>query len=140
MLIEFIRAWDANKKKLENYFRTHEQDRYDSYETLVKLLFNIVINPFIESDYNRFNTDITVLDHGGYQGTQIFILHRYCCQPSVTDYVYTSVYYGSCPGCDTLSGISAYNDGLPDEEQIKDYMSLCLHLLQRCSYLKDEEV
>ena len=102
------------------------------------MLFDIVINPSIECDHYRFDTEnILVIDD--YQGTQVFILHREQYQPSVEDYVYTNTYYGSCSGCDTLLSINEYEDGLPSESQINDYMDLCLHLLQRCHYMIDEE-
>lgn len=139
MVKEFCLTWEKNKEKLEKYFRTTKQDEYYEYEDLVKLLFDIVINPSIESDYYRFDTEnILVIDDGDYQGTQVFILHRNVYQPSVEDYVYTNTYYGSCSGCDTLQGIHGYESGLPDEEQVKDYMELCLHLLQKCNFMVDE--
>lgn len=129
-----------NKDKLEEYFRTTKQDEYGNYEDLVKLLFDIVINPSIESDYYRFDTEnILVIDDGDYQGTQVFILHRDQYQPSVEDYVYTNTYYGSCSYCDTLLGISGCSDELPSESQVNDYMDLCLHLLQKCHYMIDKE-
>lgn len=81
---------------------------------------------------------MTVIDNGDYQGTQIFIIPSNTYQPSVEDYVYTNTYYGSCSGCDTLQAISNYEEGFPDEEQIKDYMELSLHLLQKCKWLKEE--
>ena len=81
---------------------------------------------------------ITVIDDGNYQGTQIFIIPTNTYQPSVEDYVYTNTYYGSCSGCDTLQGISSYDGDEPSEEQIKDYMELALHLLQKCKMLKEE--
>ena len=58
-------------------------------------------------------------------------------EPFVSDYVYTNTYYGSCSGCDTLQGIHQYEYGLPDEEQVRDYMQLCLGLLQSCVYMLD---
>lgn len=140
MVKEFCLAWEKNKGKLEEYFRTTPQSEYDSYELLVRRLFDIVINTSIENDYYGFDTvDILVTDDGDYQGTQVFILHRNVYQPSVEDYVYTNTYYGSCSGCDTLQAIHCYKDGLPDEEQVKDYMRLCLYLLQRCNFMIDSE-
>lgn len=140
MVKEFCLAWEKNKGKLEEYFRTTPQSEYDSYELLVRRLFDIVINPSIENDYYGFDTkNFLVIDDGDYQGTQVFILHRNVYQPSVEDYVYTNTYYGSCSGCDTLLGISGYGSELPDEEQVKDYMRLCLHLLQRCNFMIDSE-
>lgn len=140
MIKEFCLAWEKNKDKLEEYFRTTKQDEYGNYEDLVKLLFDIVINPSIESDYYRFDTEnILVIDDGDYRGTQVFILHRDQYQPSVEDYVYTNTYYGSCSYCDTLLGISGCSDELPSESQVNDYMDLCLHLLQKCHYMIDKE-
>lgn len=140
MIKEFCLAWEKNKDKLEEYFRKTRQEEYGNYEDLVKLLFDIVINPSIECDHYRLDTEnILVIDDGDYQGTQVFILHRDQYQPSVEDYVYTNTYYGSCSGCDTLLSINKYEDGLPSESQVNDYMDLCLHLLQRCHYMIDEE-
>lgn len=139
MIKEFCLAWEKNKEKLENYFRTTEQGEYCKYEDLVELLFDIVINPSIEDGYYWFDTkNILVIDDGDYQGTQVFILHRNKYQPSVEDYVYTNTCYGSCSYCDTLQGIHGYESGLPDEQQVEDYMSLCLHLLQRCNFMVDK--
>ena len=39
MIKEFCLAWEKNKDKLEEYFRTTKQDEYDEYKTLVGLLF-----------------------------------------------------------------------------------------------------
>ena len=140
MVKEFCLAWEKNKGKLEEYFRTTEQGEYNGYEDLVKLLFDIVINPSMEDNYYWFDTkNILVIDDGDYQGTQVFVLHRDKYQPNVEDYVYTNAYYGSCSYCDTLQGIHGYESGLPDEQQVEDYMSLCLHLLQRCNFMIDIE-
>ena len=139
MVKEFCLAWEKNKGKLEEYFRTTKQNEYGGYEDLVKLLFDIIINPSIESDYDRFDTkNIVVIDDGDYQGTLVFVLHRNKYQPSVEDYVYTNTCYGSCSYCDTLQSICSYEYGLPDEQQVEDYMSLCLHLLQRCNFMVDK--
>ena len=140
MVKEFCLAWEKNKGKLEEYFRTTEQGEYNGYEDLVKLLFDIVINPSMEDNYYWFDTkNILVIDDGDYQGTQVFVLHRDKYIPNVEDYVYTNAYYGSCNYCDTLQGIHGYESGLPDEQQVEDYMSLCLHLLQRCNFMIDIE-
>jgi hypothetical protein len=53
----------------------------------------------------------------------------------VRDYVMTDTYYGSCSGCDTLQAISSYDDDLPNDEQVRDYMMLALHLVQKIKRL-----
>lgn len=140
MIKEFAEKWYKHKSDLEEYFRHTRQDRYDTYEGIVKALFENVINKDEEYKNGKFYTkDITVIDNGDYQGTQIIILHKDTYQPDVDDYVYTNTYYGSCSGCDTLLGISGYDYDYPSEEQVKEYMTLALHLLQKCKYFVDEE-
>lgn len=132
---EFVKQWDENKLDLEEYFRTTKQCEYLNYIDIVKALFDIVIN----KNYKKYDTEhITVIDDGDYQGTQLFFIHEDTYQPNVEEYVYTYVSYGSCSGCDTLLRISGYDKGKPDEQQVKDYMNLALHLLQRCECMGGE--
>ena len=143
MILDFVNYWESNKGILEDHFRKTKQEEYGDYKDLVRLLFDLVINPGIKSTNSMsciFNIDtIVILDNGDYQGSEIFILHKDCYQPGVTDYIYTYVYYGSCSGCDTLQGIQSYSslNDKPTEDQIMDYMTLCLHLLQSCVYMRD---
>jgi hypothetical protein len=133
---EFIKHWLENRDRLENWFRTTEQSRYNSYQEIVKKLFEIC---FAEVG-DGFNTgSMTVIDDGHYQGTQIFILPLNGYQPSIEDYVVTNSYYGSCSGCDTLQAICDYEHGLPTEDQVKSYMTLALHLVQRINWLDGRE-
>ena len=139
MVKEFVEAWDVRKGELEEYIRTHNQSEYGySYESLVRTLFNVVINPTL-SDTGLFGgkkyvtDEITVIDDGNYQGCLLFILHRDRYQPGPREYIWTSVYYGSCSCCDTLQGIQDNYGEMPNsEETVKDYMDLLLHLLQNC--------
>lgn len=133
MITEFIEKWEKYKKDLEEYFRTHKQSEYNSYSKIVKKIIKLIIN----GDNEEFSEKILTIDHGDYQGTQIFIAHRNLYYPSVEDYIYTSNYYGSCSGCDTLLSISHYAEDLPNEQQIKDYMTLSLHLLQKFRKMED---
>lgn len=81
---------------------------------------------------------MTVIDDGDYQGTQIFIIPKDTYQPSVSDYIMTNTYYGSCSACDTLQGICSYVDDLPTDEQVKAYMTLALHLVQKLKWLDED--
>ena len=130
---EFIRQWDANKHKLEEYFKNTPLEEYRDYEDIVRKIFELSIN-------SGFNTEkMTVIDDGDYQGTQIFIIPTDTYQPSLEDYVMTDTYYGSCSGCDTLMNIHVYEDGLPSDEQVKKFMSLALHLVQKLKWLVNNE-
>ena len=142
MIKEFVAAWDQNKTKLEQYIRTHNQSEYNSYQKLVMILLDGVINPYFYEVLGMDTYDITkitVVDDGDYQGTQLFIIPKDTYQPSASDYIWTYQYYGSCSGCDALMAISEYDDGVPTEEQVKDYMTLELHLLQRMKYMIPNE-
>ena len=143
MIKKFADKWFKHKDKLEDYFRKTSQEEYDEYEKIVKALFDNVINQENEFDSEKFNTDeITVIDNGSWQGTQIFLLHRDIYQPSTEDYIYTDTYYGSCSGCDTLQAIRSDGESwgaLPTESQIKDYMALALNLLEKIHFLSDDK-
>lgn len=147
MINKFVKAWDVGKENLQEFFKTNKQKEYDTYEKIVQQLVRIVINPYIrETQYddgvwNELNIeDMVVLDHGDYQGMQLFIFHADTYQPEVEDYYYTHNYYGSCSGCDTLLSILEWDDeALPTDSQVEEYMSLCLHLLQRFNKFKEED-
>lgn len=144
MIQEFLNAWEKRKSDLENYFRKTPQGQYDSYETLVKLIFQFVINAETAEQFGRKEYDINllhVIDDGYFQGTQLFLIPKDRCQPSPDEYVITYAYYGSCDCCDTLLSISGDEEGIPSEQQVKDYMTLCLHLVQRMKtiYTFDED-
>ena len=139
MIKKFVDSWEKHKSEVEDYIRKTPQSEYDDYDALVKILIKYVIN---KGDNDYCIDEMTVIDNGDYQGTQLFIIPRNTYQPDEDDYIMTSVGYGSCSGCDTLLGISVYGTGLPSDDQVKDYMSLLLHLLQNFKYLgtvdKDE--
>ena len=139
MIQEIVKKWEENKYKLEEYFRTTKQENYGSYEAIVKKLFELVINTNKDS-YERFNINkMTVIDDGNYQGTQIFIIPKDTYQPNIDDYLITHTYYGSCSGCDVIEGIRNYSNGLPTEQQVKEYMILALHLVQKMKRITDDE-
>lgn len=141
MVKEFVKAWEEHKEELRNYIATTDQHLYGSYTDLFRLLIEQVLN----KTTHTFSSDIDVLDHGDWQGTLIFITHEDTYQPCSTEYIYSAVAYGSCSVCDTLQSIryngEHYGSGLPTNEQVEDYMTLCLHLLQQCRwfYGLDEE-
>jgi hypothetical protein len=135
MISSIIEQWENNKSKLENYFRTTDQYEYCGYKQIVEKLFELCITN--ADEHCGFNIErITVIDDGDYQGTKLFIIPKDTYQPSVDDYITTHTYYGSCSGCDTLQSICGYDYGLPTEEQVKLYMTLALHLVQKLKWLE----
>lgn len=136
MIKHFVKAWDENKHLLEDYIKTHNQDEYDDYGELVKLIIEKVLNNYKELSFKT--DDIVEIDFGDYQGTLIYVFHEDTYQPDTEETFYTSVDYGSCSGCDTLQSITGWLDEPPTEDQVKGYMDLCLHLLQHMKCFGDE--
>ena len=67
----------------------------------------------------------------------MFVIAARGYQPS--DYWYVKISYGSCSGCDTLEAIRAYSDDPPTPEQIDDYLTLALHIVQGLKKMGDDE-
>lgn len=144
MIKEFTDKWVKNKKRLQNWFESIVPDRnifeeYKfTYENIIRGIIIHILNNHIDTEepsnnIKDFSTNITVIDDGDYQGTQIYVIHRNCYQPDVSDYFYTHNYYGSCSGCDTLLGIMSIED---KKEKVKELMQLSLHLIQKFEQLK----
>lgn len=135
MIKEFARAWEVNNKKLLRYWNGKE---VSFYEDIVKPLITIVINPYLKehtAEHIGLDVDnITIIDDGDYQGSQIFIFPKDTYQPDTSDYYFTYADYGSCSCCDTLERINSFERGL---ERDKEYNTLALHLLQRFRLLNE---
>lgn len=128
--------WYENKDKLEEAIRNSDDLNFCSYKTLVKMIVEYILNPSSDDNpIDEFNEDeITVIDNGDYQGTQLFMIPRKTYQPSAGDYLLTYTYYGSCSGCDTLQGIQDWSDEKLTDQQVKDFMILCKDLV--CNIIK----
>ncbi len=131
MIRYFIDKWDKNKNELEKYIRNNTQDTYgESYEDLFKKVIEVVFNT---NNKKIINPEIKTIDYGDYQGTLILVFSTCAYQPNEDETFYTVISYGSCSICDTLTSILDYNRNygdLPCEQQIKDYMTLCLNMVQ----------
>ena len=116
MIKEFVFAWEANKGKLKKYFEEHSKEEYCSYKTVVRLLFELVVNPYLTEHKKGWR------------------------EPDCEDYVMTCAWYGSCETCDLMQSIY-WPGGMADEEDVRCLMLLSLHLLQRCKmpYADDVE-
>lgn len=138
MIELFVMAWDAYKNNLSEYIASHRQEEYNSYEKIVKMLFEQVINPYMKIHHsNLFELEMLhEIDDGDHSGTLLYIIPQQgrLNEPEPWEYVITYVYYGSCSGCDALMHISNYDDDLPDAEQVEEYTKLCLDILQHCKY------
>lgn len=123
MIKKFVEQYEANKARLEKLWSTKHPE---SYAEIVKEVVKTIGEPL---DVNR----ITEIDHGNYQGTLVYVIAVEGYQPS--DYFSVAINYGSCSVCDTLEGIRDYESGVPKAEQITQYMTLCLHVVQGLKYM-----
>jgi hypothetical protein len=124
MIASFVKVWDEFKGEVEAKLRPE----HPSYEKLVKYVIEMLHDHIDEYGEQPDPTRITKIDHGDYQGTLLFIIAAEGYQPDT--YWSCKVGYGSCSGCDTLQSISDYSDDAPNDEQVKDYMTLALHIVQ----------
>ena len=135
MIQDFVQAWDANKDRLKEYIGEHLESGLGSYQSLVKALFEQVINPYLkDSGKTVYNLErIHEINDSKYQGCLLYVIPLDNYEPSSYDYVLTFAEYGSCPVCDTLEGIwEYYRIANNPDETVRDLMNLCLHLLQHC--------
>ena len=131
-----IKKWDANKKVLERHFKEDIQEyHYCDYVQIVKAVVECILNDGTNVGYN--SDSITVVDHGDWQGSQVFLIPEDTYQPTPLDYLVTYQFYGSCSGCDSLQYIHDIDD---EEEKVKNFMTLSLHLIQNMKplYTKEE--
>jgi hypothetical protein len=135
MLTELVSQWDARKSELEEWLR---ENHPDSYENLVEELVRRVLIEPLSRGGSIHPKRIVVVDHGDYQGTQLFFLALYGYQPGAYQYLWFDNNYGSCSGCDTLQAIGNYDSDPPTNEQISEYMALALHMVQRMKWLVEE--
>ena len=127
MIKEIVERWEKNKGNLRAHI-TKEGKSYESkgYEGLLKDIINIVLNDD-ESEFHEMDYDaerVTIINDGDYQGTLIFVFPYDTYQPMASEYLYTSVGYGSCSGCDT------WEAAVMGDIFVDDMMTLALHMIQ----------
>ena len=122
MIQKFIDRFNSKKDWVESQFK---EKHPDSYKDIVKIVIQTLTGT---SDYCPDPERIHCVDDGNYQGTLLFVIGAEGYQPD--NYWFVKVGYGSCSGCDTLQAIHHYSDEPPNDEQVKDYMTLALHVVQ----------
>lgn len=101
------------------------------YEELLRIAISAIYDEY-DLDWKTPLPDperITKINNGSYNGTLLFVICAGAYENS--KFYYTSVYYGSCSVCDAFERIRNYDDENPNEEQINDYFTLMLHMMQR---------
>ena len=125
MIMGFNKAWNENMVKLREYLKTHKMEEYDDYGKLVQLVADIILKEHNLEVKEIYNND-------DYSGEIFYLLDS----GYTWDSYITYIYYGSCSSCDTILRITNYcSDELPNDQQLYDFMILCLHIIQRCKKL-----
>jgi hypothetical protein len=134
MILNYVKQWEERKHLLEQWLNDNEPN---SYESIYEMLFNLVVTKPNDDEYSEWDWGRFVkIDDGSFQGNEIYILCSNEYQPSLTDYIFTSVAYGSCSVCDTFQSIEMLED---KAERVKQYMTLALHMVQETKSFKDNE-
>ena len=133
MIEAFTKAWFANLHTMrEKFTAKHPEDYKEVVRSVVEMLADA------SDDYDKPDPErIHEIDDGNYQGTLVYVIGGSGYQPS--RYWYVKVSYGSCSGCDTLEAIRSYRDESPDEKQVREYMTLALHIVQGLREMGDSE-
>lgn len=121
MIQKFVTRFDEKREDIKAAFKAKAPD---NYKEIVKVVIEAISTEYGDPDPEK----IHLIDDGHYQGTLLFIIPEKGYQPST--YWSVMVGYGSCSGCDTLESISNYSSEPPTEQQVNDYFTLALHILQ----------
>jgi hypothetical protein len=139
MIQRFIDRFMARKSELEAVFaKKHPKD----YKAIVTQVAKILTDPdklrsvnddlYLETfcgwDNDPDPKRVHEIDDGDWQGTLLYVIGARGYQPDT--YWYVKVEYGSCSGCDTLQAIRDNTHENPTPEQVKDYMTLALHIVE----------
>lgn len=123
MIKNFVGIFMNHKQELEQLFVKHPENYKEIVVAVVRLLAQY------DDSYESPDPDLVhEIDDGNYQGTLVYVIASQGWQPE--KYWAVKISYGSCSGCDTLESIRDYSDEFPDEQQVKDYMTLCMHIIQ----------
>ena len=125
MIQKFVERFMESKPEIEKQFT---EKHPENYEDIVRIVVEALYDQ--DDEYNKTPDPKRIhrIDDGDYQGTLIFIIGANGYQPDI--YWSVKVNYGSCSGCDTLEGIRGYDTSAPSQKQVKDYMTLALHIVQ----------
>ena len=140
MINSIIEQWDLNNHNLKQYFESTEQREYCDYKEILSLIFELVVEK-VDKDGVSFTIqkeNIRTIDDGEYEGTIIYIIPIDRPFIDVSDYLITDNYYCSCSGCDALLSISDCESKKPNEIQVKEYMTIALHLVQKLRWMSKQ--
>lgn len=135
MIEAFTKAWFANLDAMRQKFAANHPEDYEAIVKIVVQMLAEASNEYDKPDPERIHR----IDDGDYQGTDVYVIGASDYQPS--RYWYVKISYGSCSQCDALQNIRGYTEtDSPSPDQVKQYMTLALHIVQGLREMDDNEV
>lgn len=136
MIDELIPVFDRARPRIRAALLT-DRPEFTSYRDLFALLTDSLRAESEEYSLQyrpAESEDITVLDHGDWQGTLLLTIPVEGYQPRY--YLATKVSYGSCSACDALQSANEdyhYDEGDPNVplERAKALEALLMHMFQQ---------
>lgn len=130
MITKFVGAYMGGKEELRRIFsEKHPEEYKDIVRAVVEVISEAVLGDCPDPER------IVEINHGGHQGVLVYVIGETGGYP--TTYWYITIQYGSCSGCDALMKIRGYDEGKPTQEQVEDYMTLALHVVQSIKVMCD---
>jgi hypothetical protein len=127
MIQALVDRFMKKKKLIAKAFEDHPSHYINIVEAVVSAISEE--SPDCDLDYSRIHE----ICNGGYKGELLYIIPS---KYSRAKYWFVIINYGSCSGCDTLKAIRKYEYGKPSKNQVKDYMTLALHIVQGLKVLE----
>jgi len=123
MIKKFVERFKDREMEIKARF---SENHPSNYMEVVKIVIETLSRG---EDYGWPDPErIHEIDDGEYEGTLIYVIAKNECHPSM--YWYVKVGYGSCNACDELQTIRVGGYNKPTPEQVHDYMTLVLHIVQ----------
>lgn len=98
--------WEENKDKLEKALREANGLNDCEYKELVVMVVKYILNPG-EHNYDTYDSkNITVIDNGDYQGTQLFMIPADTYQPEEVEKIITRKIEYLIKGYSKVNGVS----------------------------------
>jgi hypothetical protein len=126
MIKQFVEQFETKKEDIRKVFES-TPPRKGCYGDIVKTVVTVLNG--IDGRHRPDPERIHEIDDGEYEGALVYVIAETGFIPN--KYWYVMIDYGSCCGCDTLLQIQyANNEPTPTSQQVNDYMTLALHIVQ----------
>ena len=145
-----IKKWDENQLRLQEVISKDKKINVCDYDYLFDLIIKNILTPDEEMDlewdettkacgWSMYSSDSSYFYSIGLKEIKEYFgdgEDDYYEYPDRQKVIITYADYGTCPICDILVAIRNHcwdcqEEGLPTEEQVKDYMKLCRDLICR---------